>query len=280
MSRKTLSLRFKLFFLKPIAPEMLWREFPLHFSSNWVLGLDGKWLKREGVVMIYRNVTDNEDLWWSHWKSESYQALDTDLGILNQLCRNHFPKGAVSDWKGSIVSNIAFWFGNIPHQRCLAHVSRDIKSLLPKSSPIQATQELRKIGVDVTQIKTIEQLESWRQWLLCWEVFYGELLKERSFPQHPETTKRKWWYTHGNIRRAYRILTRDQAYLFKHLIYSFLPNTNNSLEGLNSDIKTKLANHRGMKSEQRYQYLCWYFSFRKVKNSVDLKRLWDIWKKM
>lgn len=280
VSRKTISLRFKPFFAKPFTPQKLWDIFRPKFSSTWVLGLDGKWLRRSGVVMIYRNITDNDDLWWEHWKSESYEALDTDLQNLKLGCRLNLPSGCVSDWKGSIVAKVAFWFGSIPHQRCLSHVVRDLKNLLPKSSPIQGTVELRKISISIPLVRSKDQLKAWRQWLLCWEVFYGHLLKEKSFPVHPEATKRRWWYTHGNLRRTYRILTQKQDCLFEYLNHSFVPTTNNSLEGLNSDIKIKLANHRGMKPQQQYQYLCWYFAFRKVKSVDDLKKLWDYWKKM
>jgi len=229
--------------------------------------------------MIYRNVTNGENLWWSFGESESYQVLDEDLSKLRSQCKDKLPVGAVSDWKGCIVNAVSYWFGPIPHQRCLSHVVRDIKALLPKSSPIQATLELRAIGISICGVASQDQLEAFRQLLLCWEVFYGEVLIHKSYPEHPETTKRKWWYTHGNIRRAHRILTKNQTCLFEYLTHQLIPATNNSLEGVNSDIKTKLAAHRGMKPHLQYAYLCWYFTFQKVKTPVDLKKLWDYWKK-
>jgi len=88
-------------------------------------------------------------------------------------------------------------------------------------------------------------------------------------------TKKKWWYTHGNLRRVVKLLTLDENHLFAYLDYPFLPNTNNSLEGSNSQIKTKLSNHRGMKAPQQAIYIFWLLTFRRVGDHQDLKKLWD-----
>jgi len=280
VSRKTLSAMFMLFFAHPLLPEQVWQIFPPQFSSNWTLALDGKWLRRNGVVMIYRNLTDHETLWWNWHTSESYAALHADLEAVATHCETQLPTGAVSDWKGSIVGSVAAWFGNIPHQRCLAHVERDIERLLPKYSPLAATQELRNIGTHVTQIKTHQEKEAWLLWLATWELCYGQVLKERSRPLDPSTVKRSWWYTHSNIRRAYRILTKDQHHLFEYLDHPEIPATNNTLEGMNSNFKGKLHDHRGMKPQQQYQFLSWYLTFQKVKTPADLKKLWDMWKSL
>ena len=80
------------------------------------------------------------------WEVESYDAIHRDLASLARLLGSHRPVGAVSDWKGSIVAAVASHFGNILHQRCLAHVDRQAKRLLPLHSPFEATQALRRIA--------------------------------------------------------------------------------------------------------------------------------------
>lgn len=247
-------------------------------DDAWVYSVDGKWLRRSGVILIHRDVTHHEVLWWSYARSESYQAIGNDLNHLTILCGDAVPTGAVSDWKGSIVGSVKRFFGDIPHQRCLAHVDRDIKRLLPKHSPIQGTQELRKIGRAVIHIKTDEEKQDWLTWLHCWEAFYGDLLQEKTFREEPETEKRRWWYTHSNLRAAYRLLTKDQDNLFTHLEHHHIPTTNNGLEGLNSNVKGKLADHRGMKYPQQAAFIFWLLTFQKVHTAADLKNLWDYWK--
>ena len=105
-----------------------------------------------------------------------------------------------------------------------------------------------------------------------WISEHEQLLKEKTTGVG---TKKKWWYTHGNLRRAVKLLTFDEKHLFTYLDYPLIPNTNNSLEGSNSQIKTKLSNHRGMKTPQQVIYLFWLFTFKRVKNRRDLKSLWD-----
>ena len=130
---------------------------PPHFTTRtapWVYGCDGKWLGRAGVFFIHRNVTTKENLFWSFMSSESYEAIHRDLAALTTLLGDHLPMGAVSDWKGAIVAGVASHFGNIPHQRCLAHVDRQAKRLLPSNSPFAAAQALRRVASLLALIET------------------------------------------------------------------------------------------------------------------------------
>lgn len=45
-------------------------------------------------------------------------------------------------------------FGPIPHQRCLAHIDRAAKRLLPLHSPFEATQALRRIASLLMLVET------------------------------------------------------------------------------------------------------------------------------
>lgn len=279
VTRKTVSKTFQVFFRKPLTPVQIWSVFPPKFSSSWVYSVDGKWLKRQGVVLIHRNVTDKEILFWSWAANESYAAMRSDLIALGGLLR-HKPVGVVSDWKGSIRSGVVDVFGRLPHQRCLAHISRDIRRVLASKSPLQATMELRRIGLAVSSVKTHEQRSDWMLWLSVWEMIYGELLTQRSYYQDLITGKRRWWYTHKKLRAGFRILNRDQESLFTHLDEPIIPSTNNGLEAINGDLKIKLANHRGMKYPQQYSFIGWYLIFSKVKTNSDLKKLWDLWRSL
>lgn len=251
---------------------------PGKLSPVWVLAIDGTYLRRFGVIIIYWNLTDKNCLFWHLEKSESYDALDLGLKVLARQIGFNLPSGVISDWKGSIVSGVNVHLG-VVHQRCLEHVKRDLKRLLPKGSPIRATLELRKIGLCITKIKNHTDKEAWITWLNLWEVFYGEMLVAKSRPENPLTCKRKWWYTHGSLRRAYRILTRDQDRLFVYLDQPQIPKTNNTLEGVNSDLKRRLGDHRGMEPMQQYHFISWYLTFKKVKTKQDLKKLWASWRR-
>jgi len=208
--------------------------------------------------------------------SESYEAIGKDLSCLAGLLNNHLPAGAVSDWKGAIVASIASHFGLIPHQRCLAHIIRQAKRLLPKYSPFEATQRLRGITKELFLIETTHDPSVWKTSLLRWEKQYGFMLKEKTIGS--QFIKKKWWYTHGNLRRAWRLLTHDQDPLFVFLTNPLVPKTNNSLEGVNSNLKQKLGDHRGMSTARQASFLSWYMAFTRVKTEMDLRKLWAYWK--
>ena len=281
ISRPTLSKRFKVFFDRFVSAQEVWRVLPPTLTRSndpWVLAIDGKWLRRAGVVMIYRDVTHGENLFWSYHSSESYQALYTDLEVLISLLGSRLPSGVISDWKGSIVTGVATYLPGIPHQRCLAHVVREAKRFLPKGSSFRGVLVLREISKQLPHIKTRKEATDWKAKLIHWELAYGHLLKERSLsPTEQTKTGSKWWYTHGNLRRAWHLLTNDWYPFFVHLDHP-LPNTNNSLEGVNGQAKLKLQNHRGMKTPQQVSFLFWYITFTRTKTKQELRILWDYWK--
>lgn len=278
-SLRTLVDRFIHFLDHPPAATDVWNILPPNSTIRtvpWVYGCDGKWLGRAGVFFIHRNVTTKENLWWSFMGSESYEAIHRDLAALTTLLGDHLPVGAISDWKGAIVAAVAAHFGNIPHQRCLAHVDRQAKRLLPLYSPFSATQALRHIASMLMLVEIPTDPHVWQTSLARWEKQYGSMLKEKT--QAPTGISRKWWYTHGNLRRAWRLLTYDQDPLFVFLINRLIPKTNNALEGVNSNLKQKLGNHRGMSVQRQTSFLFWYMAFTRSKSEQDLKKLWVWWK--
>ena len=225
--------------------------------------------------MIHRNVTLKENLYWSFHPSESYAALSYDLDHLSGLMTDNSPLGAISDWKGAIVSGVSAYLGRIPHQRCLTHVVRQAERLLPQRSPFEATLRLRYIAKQLPKVTSEKDKQVWLALLIRWEKHYGYMLKEKTIGVG---TKKKWWYTHGNLRRGWRLLTYNWDPFFIHLDKPMIPKSNNSLEGVISQASNKLSNHRGMKTNQQVSFLCWYFTFTRVKSKQNLKKLWDYWK--
>lgn len=236
------------------------------------MGIDGKWLRRQGVVMIYRDITNKTNLYWSFHSSESYEAMKKDFEKLNLIIKEDLPSGIVTDWKGAIVSGINTFLPLIPHQRCLTHVKRTLMNFLPLRSPIFATRKLREIAKKIIRIENTDDKIKWRQDLNGWITECQFLLKEKTMGIG---TKKKWWYTHGNTRRAIKLLTFDEKHLFAYLNSLFLPKTNNALEGVNSQMKTKLSNHRGLKVHLQVTFIFWLLTFRRIKNRNELKSLWD-----
>jgi transposase-like protein len=271
--------RFTQFLDHPLTAADVWHVLPpttATMTTLWVYGCDGKWLGRVGVFFIHRNVTTKENIWWSFMKSESYDAVAHDVSMLTDSLGVRLPQGAVSDWKGAIVSAVASYFGPIPHQRCLAHVEREAKRLLPERSPFEATQALRRIASLLFLVEKSSDVMVWQAYFPRWEKRYGSMLKEKTIA--PTAHTRSWWYTHGNLRRAWRLLTHDTRPFFVFLTSPLIPKTNNALEGVNSNLKQKLGNHRGMSTDRQAAFLSWYMAFTRSTSEKDLKKLWAYWK--
>lgn len=275
-SRQTISFRFRPFLATVISPELVWHAIPPRNLQNaWCYGVDGKWLHREGVFLIHRDITNKQNLWWSYAPSESYMALDRDVSRLTSLLVIHTPASVVSDWKRAIQLAVGHYFGIIPHQRCLAHVIRTSNSLLPTRSPLLATRRLRAIGQNLMYVESDYEMGQWRHTLTNWGYTYGDLLTEKTIA--PKGTNRRWWYTHGNLRRGWRLLTTDTDYFFSYLTTSGLPKTNNSLEGVNRNINGKLGDHRGLVVIHQVAFLSWVMAFSRVHSETQLKQLWVMW---
>lgn len=247
-SRRTLVRRFSPFFVHPLTPAEVWMVLPPRCSRYgviWIYGADGKWLHHDGVFLLHRNVTHKESIWWSYALNESYASWNHDLQALaDVLGCDHFPSGVVSDGKRGLIQAGINTFGDIPHQRCLAHVARQGMTLLPKGSPFLATRRLPDIACALRRIKTTEDMDAWKQTLAAWGYQWGDMLTEKT--KAPLGGTKKWWYTHGNLRRGWRLLTTDTDSFFVFLTVDGLPKTNTSLEGVNRNMKGKLGIHRGL----------------------------------
>jgi len=241
-------------------------------------GADGKWLHHDGVFLNHRDITFKENIWWSYALNESFASWYSDVSELaDHLTPDHFPSGAVSDWKRGLIQTITTTFGDIPHQRCLAHVARHAAILLPKGSPFLATRRLRDIALFLRRIKTIDDMDEWKRALTVWGYQWGEMLTEKT--KAPIGSTKKWWYTHGNLRRGWRLLTTDVDSFFVFLSVPGLPKTNNSLEGVNRNLKGKLGIHRGLTTAFQVSLLSWVMVFSRMKKYTDLRKLWDAWRR-
>jgi len=92
---------------------------------------------------------------------------------------------------------------------------------------------------------------------LSWEAKWSDFLKERSV----EKKTGKKHYTHKRLRSAYLSLKRNMDYLWTFYDHSEIgiSNTNNALEGVFTDLKTKLRNHNGLAKIRRKVFIDEYF---------------------
>lgn len=268
------------FLVRAVDPTLVWRALPPRAASprggRWCVSVDGKWLHRQRVALIYRDVTRRETLWWAFPLTESENAL-TD-GMEELIAKlTVLPGAVVSDWKRGIRRAVYGTVGSVPHQRCLAHVIRQAYRLAPARSPFLATRRLRGHATVLLHVRNRAERDEWYRRMSAWGYQYGEMLTQKTIA--PKVTGRRWWYTHGNLRRAWRLLTTDHRSFFVFLDIPELPRTTNSLEGVNRHIGSILEVHRGLTVGYQVSLISWLLAFSRVKTEGDLRRLWDMWRR-
>jgi hypothetical protein len=138
-------------------------------------------------------------------------------------------------------------------QMCQYHQLRIVQRYLTRSPELPASIELLSIANTLGSTDKDSFVDSFEAWCERWTTF----LKERT--RDSKTGKSR--YVHKRLRSAYLSLKRNMPYLwtwYEHIEVG-IPNTNNALEGMFTDLKTKLRNHPGLSKEHRKKFIDEYF---------------------
>ena len=204
--------------------------------------------------MLYKAGRDL--IYWNFVKRETFANYLFDLLQIRKL--GYKIIGATSDWHGSIVSTVKYLFkGNIPHQRCLVHTQRFCESLLTRNPKTEAGVILLDIVKYLNKIRNHYEAGLWIARLSFWERDFGHLTKERTYGVKEDGSK-TWWYTHKNLRRAFRTLRTTLDHLFLYLDYDDLEKDTNGLESEFSHLKQKIGMHRGLIRKRKINAIYWF----------------------
>ncbi len=148
-------------------------------------------------------------------------------------------------------------------QRCTFHIWLNVRGKLTLSPKTEAGQDLLRLTRALWQVHTEADAATWEQQFQAWENQYNDFVKQRTYVRDPKPNQRRWWYTHGRLRSAYRQLKKlqEDQQLFTYVYNSTprLPRTTNHMEGgINSQLRTKLKLHRGMSDEHQRRLVEWY----------------------
>ena len=212
---------------------------PVIESGDTVIIMDTSYFRRDFGVMVFRDHYRKENIYWKYLKYETIAEYRSGIEYIKSIGWNIL--GMVCDGRRGIFSS----FEDIPIQMCQRHQVAIIRRYITKNPRLEAGKELKKISLFLTKSGKDDFISTLDQWYKKWKSF----LMERSYNE--ETGK--WHYTHRRLRSAYRSLKTNLPYLFTCLEYPDLdiPNTTNSIEGLFSNLKTKLRVHSGMKKQRK-----------------------------
>jgi hypothetical protein len=201
------------------------------------------WGRSYGVC-VFRDPHLKKNIWWSEVESERVATYYYGRKILEE--KGWTFKAVVVDGRRGLTTV----FKDILVQMCHFHQVKIVTKYLTRRPQTIAGQELRAISFALKGSNEKEFTKLLADWHKQWKDFINEKTKV-SGTKH-------WYYTHKKVRGAYRSLERNLPFLFTYQKYPELniPNTTNSLDGMFSQLKNKIAVHRGLRKDRRYKVIC------------------------
>jgi len=148
-------------------------------------------------------------------------------------------------------------------QMCHFHMMQIARRYLTKKPKLMAARELKSIlgrlpGYQEEEFKTL---------YAAWEKKWEETIDRRTIGKNGKS-----FFTHKRLRTLVNSINFYKPYLFtfQHVGCKGMPNTNNKIEGIFTDLKKNLNNHSGMSIENRKRFINGFFLA--LANTNSLKR--------
>ena len=203
--------------------------------------------------------------WCDQEKSVAWVAL---------LVQFPAPRVVVADGGTGLGAALAQQWAGTDIQRCLVHVQRNVRTYLTSNPRTDAGKALLGLGKTLTGITSQQRAVQWLQTLNDWYELYAHLTTERTYLKTVQERSlipgwvrpgQTWWYTHANLRKAYRLLAKltQAGHLFTYLQPEHagrgISSTTNRAEGaINAGIRELLRRHRGMPITHQRRAVEWF----------------------
>lgn len=155
--------------------------------------------------------------------------------------------------KGMLLALNTLWPETIV-QRCRFHVWLNVKAKLTLHPESVAGQQLLTLTLELLHVHSKREARIWKSKLRRWYRKHHDYVNHRTVNPKPAKGQRKWRYTHDRVHSAYRQVykLRDDLLRSSYRPSPSLPRNTNRLEGgINSQLRTKLKDHRGMSYEHQ-----------------------------
>jgi transposase-like protein len=221
--------------------------------------LDGVYLSgREHVALICRTLAPQ--LSWQFAVRESFSSWSAFLHTLSA------PDVVVVDGQKGLLAAVQWQWPEAKIQRCVVHIERLVRIKLTRHPKTVAGRELLLLAQGLFTVRTRRQRRRWLRAHRRWERRHATFLKERSYGEPTAGKKRRWWYTHRNIRAARSLIRNALPHLFTFVRYPQVPRTTNHVEGgVNSRLKELVLRHRGLSPIQKQALVAAYLTQRNQK---------------
>lgn len=196
-------------------------------------------------LMVIKDALRNKILWHKYVRNETIAQYIEGISWLKSQGFKIY--GAVIDGMRGLAQALY----PIPVQMCQFHQILIIRRYLTQEPDLEASVQLLDLVKSITRMDKESFIGAFNEWY----DKYKDVLNERV---HDKRIKRNMPpYMRPRLRSAYLSLRRNMPLLWTFYDHpeTGLPNTNNGIEGLFSDLKGKLRVHRGISKDNRKKLL-------------------------
>lgn len=241
-----LSIKYKVS-IRTIQRDLQGMRFVQKISKNKdvTIQMDTTYWGRNFGLMVIKDALRNKILWHKYVRYESIR--DYMEGIDWLKVHGFKIYGAVIDGIRGL-SNALY---PIPTQMCQYHQILITRRYLTQDPDVVASKELLNLVKDITKMDKESFTGAFDEWYERNKDVLNERVSDKRIKRKTPP------YMRPKLRSAYLSLKRNMPLLWTFYDHpeTGLPNTNNALEGVFSDIKSKVRVHRGISKNNRKRLL-------------------------
>lgn len=207
--------------------------------------MDTSYWGRNFGLMVIKDALRGNVLWHKYVRHETIAQYVEGVAWLRSLGFQIY--GAVIDG----IKGLAQALHPLPVQMCQFHQILIVRRYLTQEPELDASKDLLQLIKNITKMDKEHFVSAFDTWY----DKYKDVVNERVYTQRNK--RRMSAYMRPRLRSAYLSIKRNMPLLWTFSDYpeTGLPNTNNALEGLFADLKTKARVHRGISKEHKKKLL-------------------------
>ena len=213
--------------------------------GHGVIQIDATYFGRNCGVLIALEAASGRPLYLKHIAHERTSDYADAIAWIKR--GGYVVDGIVIDGMQTLFS----LFEDYKVQMCQYHMCAIVRRKLTGNPRLLAGRELKALMATLTTSDRESFTEAFEAWVVKWDSF----LKERTVSHEAGKT----FYTHRRLRSAMTSIRFYLPYLFTWLEVDGMPNTNNRLEGIFTDLKRNINNHSGMSRRNRERFINGFF---------------------
>lgn len=227
--------------------------------------IDGTYFRNKVCLVVYRGYHIKSTLFYRLTDKEREWEIIQDLQTLRTLGVR--VESVTSDGSREIIRAVKYVFPHASRQRCLVHIERECLAWITQFPKTSAGITLRRLVLQISDIKTHNDERFWKIQLEKWHLEYGDFLKEKTVSRTTGTSS----YTHDKLRKAYYHIWRALPDMFKFIGNPRIPKSTNALESFFGHLKDNLRPHRGLSLEHHKNFIKWYLFFKENRSKIREK---------